>query len=169
MTTPIYWIDGPWAGRLAIVTRPRGGDWLEDEIGRWRSGGVNVVISTLTTAEASDFELAQEGELLQAKGVEYLAFPIPDREVPDSMERTEEFVRKLEGHLIQRKGVAIHCRQGIGRSSLLAACTLILGGIDPAQAFERIQTARGCPVPDTPEQMEWVVRFAQRYGLVGKT
>jgi hypothetical protein len=31
----IYWINTPWPGRLAIVPRPRGGDWLEEEVGAW--------------------------------------------------------------------------------------------------------------------------------------
>ena len=36
MHTELYWIPGPWLGRLAIMPRPRGGDWLEDEIRSWR-------------------------------------------------------------------------------------------------------------------------------------
>jgi hypothetical protein len=32
MRAQLYWIEGPWAGHFAIVPRPRGGDWLEDEI-----------------------------------------------------------------------------------------------------------------------------------------
>jgi hypothetical protein len=31
MSTGPYWIDTGHAGRLAILPRPRGGDWLEDE------------------------------------------------------------------------------------------------------------------------------------------
>jgi hypothetical protein len=35
MTTELFWIPGPWKGKLAIVPRPRGGDWLDDEVGGW--------------------------------------------------------------------------------------------------------------------------------------
>ena len=38
--TKLYWISGPWAGKLAIAARPRGGDWLEDEIRDWKNGGI---------------------------------------------------------------------------------------------------------------------------------
>ena len=31
MWTSLYWIDGPWKGKLALSGRPRGGDWLKDE------------------------------------------------------------------------------------------------------------------------------------------
>ena len=30
----VYWLDGPWLGRLAIVARPRGDEWLTDELGQ---------------------------------------------------------------------------------------------------------------------------------------
>src|SRR5438270_3439072 len=115
MRIPIYWIDGPWPGRLAIVPRPRGGDWLEDEITSWRKEGVNVIISTLTSEEIVDLELSKEGGIIQAKGMEFLAYPIPDRGVPSSFEKMDEFSRQLEEELAHGKNVAIHCRQGIGR------------------------------------------------------
>lgn len=39
MRATLYWIDGVWPGRLAIVPRPRGDDWLED--GGHLHGGVD--------------------------------------------------------------------------------------------------------------------------------
>ena len=44
----------------------------------------------------------------------------------------------------------------MGRSALVAASVLALTGLDPEVAFDRIATARGCPVPDTPEQKAWL-------------
>jgi protein-tyrosine phosphatase len=167
--SPIYWIEGPWPGRPAIVPRPRGGDWLEDEIASWRNEGVAVVISALTSEEIVDLELSKEGELVQLKGMEFLAFPIPDRGVPSSFDKMAEFSRILEGELAHGKNVAVHCRQGIGRSSMLIACTLVLGGIEPVEAFARIQSARGFSVPDTPEQRDWVIKFAKKLTSVAKT
>src|ERR1700693_5787458 len=37
MTPELIWIPGPWAGRLAMSNRARGGDWLDDEVRGWRS------------------------------------------------------------------------------------------------------------------------------------
>jgi hypothetical protein len=34
-----------------------------------------------------------------------------------------------------------------------------LGGVNPREAFRRIAEARGCHVPETTEQEEWVRRF----------
>jgi hypothetical protein len=57
MRTELYRIEGPWPGRLAIVPRPRGGDWLEDEIASWRRGGIDMVVSTLTEQESVELDL----------------------------------------------------------------------------------------------------------------
>lgn len=40
-------IPGPWRGRLSIVARPRGGDWLDDEVSAWRRAGIGIVPETL--------------------------------------------------------------------------------------------------------------------------
>ena len=65
------------------------------------------------------------------------------------------------------KAVAIHCRAGIGRSALVAACILVRLGVATTDAFRAIGQARHCPVPDTPEQIDWAVKFAR--GLKAET
>jgi protein-tyrosine phosphatase len=163
MRTELYWVDGPWPGRLAIMPRPRGGDWLEDEVRSWRQAGLDVVVSALTQDEIAELDLAAQAELSRVNGIEYMGFAIVDRGVPDSGKATAELVRRLESRLASGKSVGIHCRQGVGRSALLAACLLAAAGVDAPVAFERIRAARGCPVPDTPEQREWVARFAREH------
>src|SRR3954449_8644872 len=79
MRTELYWIEGPWPGRLAIMPRPRGGDWLEDEIQSWRRSGVDVVVSLLTREEIADLSLADEGELCRSNGIQFFSFAITDR------------------------------------------------------------------------------------------
>jgi protein-tyrosine phosphatase len=160
MRTELYWVEGPWRGRLAIMPRPRGGDWLEDEISSWRQSGLDVIVSALTEEEIGELELAREKDLCEKTGVDFIAFPVIDRGVPSSAKAALELARRLEECLAQGENVAIHCRQGVGRAALLAACVLAASGIDPAAAFDRIAAARGCAVPDTREQREWVMRFA---------
>ena len=161
MRAELSWIEVPWQGRLAILPRPRGGDWLEDEIRDWRSAGVGVIVSLLTSDEITDLDLVQEARLCRENGIQYLSFPITDRSVPTSGGATLEFAKTLEGFLAAGKTVAVHCRQGIGRSALIAACVLILAGITPEVVFQRLSAARGCPVPETAEQRQWVIEFAR--------
>lgn len=84
MKTEYYWIGGPWKGRLAIVRRPRGGDWLEDEIHSWQEAGFDIIVSLLTPPEIEELDLALEEELSKARDIEFIPFPIPDRDVPAS-------------------------------------------------------------------------------------
>ena len=43
-----------WPGKLFVSSRPRGGDWLSDEIERWRQGGIQTALSLLTQEEESE-------------------------------------------------------------------------------------------------------------------
>lgn len=159
MRTALYWISGPWPGRLAIVPRPRGGDWLADEVHSWRDASLDVVVSLLTPEEIAEFELEQEENWCQVHGLQFHSFPIPDRGVPASRTALVDLVISLEKALGASKGVAVHCRQGIGRSGLVTATLLVAAGEAPEIALEGISRARGRPVPDTLEQSDWVQAF----------
>ena len=159
MRTELYWITTPTAGRLAIMPRPRGGDWLEDEIRSWRSAGVDIVLSLLTAGEVDELNLAQEEALCKAQDIDFFGYPIVDRSVPSSKESALRMLTKLRQRLVERKNIAIHCRQGIGRAALIAIGLLILAGLDPETAIANVGAARGCPVPETPEQKRWIVEL----------
>ena len=160
MKAEIYWVPGPWRGRLGIVPRPRGGDWLQDEVKAWRDAGLDVVASLLTAGEEAELGLRQEKAVAQTEGLEFGAFPIPDYGVPPSRADFARFVGRLDEALRSGKTVGVHCRQGIGRSSLAVAALLVSAGEEPEEAFRRIAKARGREVPDTDEQRQWVAQIA---------
>jgi protein-tyrosine phosphatase len=162
MNPKLYWIDGPWPGKLAISARPRGGDWLEDEISGWRRAGVDAVVSLLTPQENKDLELVAESHLTQALGIRFVSLPVEDRGIPPSWDQALQSVSKAADLLHQGRNVAVHCRQGIGRSGMIAAALLIKDGSTPDDALRRISDVRGLPVPETPEQLEWVREFSRR-------
>jgi len=155
----IHWIDSPNGERFAIAPRPRGGDWLDDEILAWKRDGVDAVVSLLEPDETLELELSGEAESCRAAGIAFLSYPIADRGVPHSVEATLELTNKIRSTLASGKGVLIHCRIGIGRASMLAAILLVRSGLDVDEAFVRIALARGVAVPDTDEQREWVKQF----------
>lgn len=142
------------------MSRPRGGDWLEDEVRSLCAAGVDVVVSLLEREEITELDVVNEQAFCETNGIRFLSFPIKDRGVPPLNRKTVDFIRLLAEILSEGKTVVIHCRQGIGRSALIAASILVVKGVDVNLAFERVATARGCPVPDTQEQREWVDKFA---------
>lgn len=162
MKPDVYWINGPWPGKLAILARPRGADWLRDEVAGWKEAGVDVVVSLLTRGETSELGLLDERELVQRQGLTFISFPIADFSVPTSTHEVRQLVSKIEQSLFGGKSIGIHCRQGIGRSSLVAACVLLTTGESPRTVFQHISSARGRPVPDTSEQRNWVANFASQ-------
>lgn len=138
------------------MARPRGGDWLEDEISLLYERGIEVIVSLLEASEVDELELQQESACCESQGILFLSFPIPDYGTPSSRNATIRFVEQLHELIQAGKSLVIHCRQGIGRSSIIAAAVLRLCGFSTEEAFHRIAVARGRSVPDTPEQRDRV-------------
>ena len=158
--TPLFWIDGPWHGKLALAARPRGGDWLEDEMAVWSGEGVNAVLSLLTSEEAGQLDLAAESKAAAEHGMRFLSFPIEDRQVPVSPSELAKTLETVNRELADGKNVVVHCRQGVGRSGLVGACLLVSRGMDAKSAIDRISSARGVAIPETAEQRQWIDYFA---------
>lgn len=162
MHAQLYSIQNISAGKVSVTARPRGGDWLTDEIKALREADVDVLVSLLTPAEVQEFSLAEEDICCQEQDISYFSFPIADLTVPPFSDPTFTFIEQLYTQLATGKHIALHCRQGLGRSVLIAATLLILSGLTPEQAFEQLSQVRGYQVPETAEQRAWVRSFYQR-------
>ncbi len=160
MWKELYWLDEAWPGRLAVSARPRGGDWLKDDIASWKRAGINTVLSLLTSDEERDLDLRDEAGEVRAQGMEFTSFPIPDRQTPRSEAKVAEVLEGITRALSTGKNVLVHCRQGIGRSGLVATCLLVKKGMSPGAAVKSVSAARGLTVPETAEQREWIDHFA---------
>ena len=99
MCTKLHWVDGPWPGKLALAARPRGGEWLEDELIAWSQSGAKTVLSLLTPDKERDLEIAHEAQQAEAHGIKFLSFPILDRQVPESEGALTKTLENLKGGL----------------------------------------------------------------------
>ena len=108
MSTELSWVQAPWKGKLAIAPRPRGGDWLEDEIEAWRRLGITAVVSLLTPEEESELDLVEESAQAQSKGLGFLSLAIPDREVPASETEVTAMVARIHEILASGRSAVIH-------------------------------------------------------------
>jgi hypothetical protein len=153
MRPEVYWIDLPAGARLAIMARPRAGDWLDDEIAGWKAEGIGVIVSLLEAGEVKELGLRREAGLCHHLDMELIAFPVPDGGVPASTRETMALAEAIVARRNEGKAVAVHCRAGIGRSSLM--------GLTPGMAFHLIGEARGVKVPDTEGQRDWVDMFRE--------
>jgi len=141
------------------MAAPAGGDVLHDELHALADAGVVMVVSLLTDAEDWELDLLHEEEAAAEAGISLVRLPTPDRGVP-AVGATHGVARRVLHELGLDHGVAIHCRAGIGRASLLAACVLSSEGMRPSDAWSLIRRARGVEVPDTDGQRAWVEKFA---------
>lgn len=157
MYTKIYWIhEFTNAAKLGIMPRPRGYEWLEDEIVHFKKQNVGVIVSLLQPDEIDMLGLRSEQTLCREYNIQYINFPITDRSIPNSKDKTGQLVNQLRTLLASGSSVVIHCRMGIGRSSVIAAAVLLNTGFIVKEIIERISQIRGIQVPDTEEQMEWL-------------
>jgi protein-tyrosine phosphatase len=157
---PLYWINQFAAGNLAIMAAPRPADQFETIMLDWKDEGVDVIVSLLEESEIPGL-IEAERALCEEIGVEFFSFPVRDKTVPDSADTLAVIARRLADRIIAGKAVAIHCRAGIGRSTTLAACVLILLGVEGDIALDMIASARGLEVPETEAQRQWVLGFSQ--------
>ena len=159
MQAHLYSIQELPTGQVSIMARPRGGDWLLDEVKALREAGVDILISLLTAAEVRELDLTEEAAFCHNQEIAYFSFPILDRSVPPFSGDTFIFIEQLKAHLSAGKHITLHCRHGLGRAALMAASLLVLSGFSPDRAFDLLSHARGYPVPETDEQRAWVVAF----------
>ena len=152
----LYPVPVPPPGRLAIMPRPRGGTRLAGELQALREAGVEVLVCLLPAGERLLLGLADEPAAAARAGLAFHAFPIRDFSTPDHC-AAAGLVDMLAAELAAGRYVAVHCRGGIGRSSLIAAALLVRLGTPAGQAWQVISAARGHPVPETAAQRRWLL------------
>jgi protein-tyrosine phosphatase len=145
--------------KLGVMARPSGGHRLQDEIRSIRDQGFSVLVSLLTDAEQRELELEAEGELCEELDLIFGRLPIEDMRVPALDEQTIAVLAKLREFRSAGNSIAIHCRAGIGRSPMIAACVMLSRSCNVTSAFHQLSAARGMKVPETPEQREWAVAY----------
>ena len=155
----IYWIRHAGLSRLAIVARPRGDDWLDDDLRALKRDGIDIVLSALTRPEAEELGLEKESERAGAVGLDFISYPIPDGETPQDLSSFRKLISQLVNAIQAGKGVGVHCRGCIGRSTIVAASVLMELGFTAQRALDMIEQSRECMVPDTVEQRDWIQRY----------
>ncbi len=144
---------------LAVMPRPVPGEWLEDSLQRLKEAGVRRVVSLLEEPEAEMMGLRDECVICGNLGMDFVSFPIKDRSVPSDMEGFKRFTEDLYLSLREGGSLAVHCRAGIGRATLVAVGVLLWFDYDVESALARVERSRGVAVPDTDDQRDWLVGY----------
>jgi protein-tyrosine phosphatase len=162
MTPDIYKIELIGSGSLSVMAKPVSGEWIDDEFAGIANWGINRIVSLLEPREEVDVGLSEEKLYAEKYGMEFISFPIKDRGLPKSIQEYLAFTKQLYQEAAGGLNTVVHCRAGIGRTGIIAAGVLLHCGFEPKEAIEHISKRRGVAVPDTEEQIEWVIRsYAQ--------
>jgi len=159
----IYWINQLPKGKIGMIPRPRGGEWLETDLIKLQSESINTIVSLLEQSEIRELGLQSEEIICRNQGIEYINYPIKDRSVPESKITFNKLIQYLHQLLLEDKTVLIHCRMGIGRTSLVCACLLGLHYSFDKNIFHLLSSIRKLNVPDTEDQKQWAFNFIESF------
>jgi protein-tyrosine phosphatase len=165
MAVKVFWIETfSNNARLGIMARPRGNDWLDDEIVSLKNQKVNHLISLLESTEIEELGLNQEKYICVKNGIDFSNFPMPDRDIPNDEGKINAFINLMSLEIEKGNSLVVHCRMGIGRSSVIAASILLQMGCysKVTDVIDRISIIRGLKVPDTEDQISWLRKREQR-------
>lgn len=159
MPIDLWWVASPGIGRLGVVQRPRGGDWLPQDMAWLRAQRVDAIVSALQDGEIRDTHLEHEGGWATAHGIDYVRLPIGNMltPAPEDMRSFHALAERVRAG----ESIVAHCFACVGRSPLIVASLLVLLGVEANEAWRRVEEARGLPVPDTLAQRLWVARLAR--------
>lgn len=134
---------------------------LERLTGRY---GADALVTLLERKEFERYGVPGFLERAREAGLEVVHFPIADVKTPRRAESGEyaALIERIVGLLGEGKTVVVHCRGGLGRTGTVAASVLVaLGHDDPDEAIRLVRSVRDRRAVETPEQEEYVRRFAR--------
>ena len=167
MTLKIYNVEPIGRGALSVMAKPMGDEALPAQMRSLSTAEVNRVVCLLEPNEAALLGLAEERQIAESHGMEFINYPIKDFGLPPSVEDFLSFTRRLYDEAAQGAHMVIHCRAGIGRTGVIAAGVLLHCGYDALQALKHLSIKRGVDVPDTQEQIDWVITSAKHLKMHG--
>jgi protein-tyrosine phosphatase len=119
----------------------------------------DVLVSLVEDHELADLKIGRLREEASQAGIMVVRFPIPDVSVPASMEATQFLVASIVNELSVGRVVVIHCKGGLGRTGLVAACVLVRLGAPAAGAVAAVRSVREGTI-ETLRQERFVHEFA---------
>lgn len=159
MNPSIFKLKHIGTGQLYIMPCPRP-QVLAEDMAYYMNLGIDTIVCLLEKPEMIVRGLALEEHLCQEFDLDFEHFSIPDQAVPRNLTAFRGLVNNLETELRQGRNLAIHCYAGIGRTGVLAGSLLIRDGMTPQAAMNLMSDRRGCPMPQTQIQYEFLM--AQR-------
>jgi atypical dual specificity phosphatase len=140
------WIDKPLLAGMARPTALEELLWLREQ-------GIELLISLTEDPPRRDW--------INEAGFFLVHLPITDL-TPPSPEQLDQAVSAIRKAHAQKRGVAVHCGAGLGRTGTVLACFLVSQGMSAKNAIARVRRLRPHSI-ETEDQEEAIKEFAERW------
>lgn len=160
---------GPNFGRIGITFCPgkqdqfaATGAWERDlsaDIDVIQTWGAQCIITLMEVAELTQLKVADIGEQIQSRGIEWRHLPIADFSTPSHYFEQQWITEGAQIRRLLSDGVDIlvHCKGGLGRAGMISARLLVELGMEPKQAIRAVRRVRPGTI-ETFSQLELVKR-----------
>ncbi len=161
-------------GRIGMTFAPGKRD--VGQFGRWRRDlepdllrlrdvyCASVLVSMVQPHELQELDIESLYDRAGEVGLKVIRFPVADGSVPQSVETAAVVVRQILRHVEDGRNVVLHCRGGLGRTGLVAACCLVALGQTAPAAMRIVRAARPRTI-ETSIQEAFVKRFERERAL----
>lgn len=134
-------------GRLGLTFAPGKKDtkWdrdLDVDLAALQALGATHLLSLMDAWEYEHLQVPRLRERAADFGMAVTWHRIPDQGVPTDTAAFLTVLVTLREALAQGSTVIVHCRGGLGRTGIAAACTLIVGGMTAAEALRSVRATR---------------------------
>lgn len=117
-----------------------------------------VLVSLVEDHELRELKIEGLVAACEARAIRVLRRPFADQGVP-SLELAKGIVAEVLEAAGRGENVVIHCKGGLGRTGLIAACALVATGLDPASAIRATRKARRNTI-ENQSQLDFIQGFA---------
>jgi len=141
---------------------------LTQDLGRIRDWGAAMVISLIEAQEFDELIVSDLPAQTEALGMKWRHLPIRDRYPPGDAfhQRWPTIGHEIIATLAAGQRVFIHCKGGLGRTGVVAACLLIESGIAAELSVEMVRAARHKTI-ETAIQEWFVLNYSAVFRMQG--
>ena len=139
---------------------------LAQDLARLHGLGIRQLVCLLNDAELRSLGIKQKyGEEVAKAGIEFVHYPIVEgagaQDHVGTMEAAHLVVVGAASVLQRGESAVLHCRGGVGRAGMMAACLLLLMGEakSPQEAIALIRKRRCKQAVETRRQEDFVKRY----------
>ena len=110
------------------------GEYDENDIFTIQKLGINCVIDMRS-------ESLFDKSLFESIGIKYFNIPVDNYFAPE-LEQIDTAIEYIKSHITTDNNILIHCKEGVGRSSLIIIAYLITTGLDLFESMEIVKSNR---------------------------